>query len=144
MEKCFNQLNCFHLSLKSTFQKEKNNNCLPFLDINMKRTVTGFKTSVYKKPTFTGKYLRWESFSPNKRETILISTLVQRTLTICTNSKLNEEIKHIKNILFDNDYPELLIDSNISKNCSVFYVQAIRPRKVPSVLESSLDRKSFY
>ena len=36
-----------------TFEKEKNN-CLPFLDVNVERTVTSFETSVYRKPTFTG------------------------------------------------------------------------------------------
>ena len=66
-ENFFNQLNCLHSSLKFTCKKEKNN-CLPFLDVNMERTVTGFETSVYRKPTFTGQYLRWEYFSPNKQK----------------------------------------------------------------------------
>ena len=61
-------------SLKFTFEKEKNN-CLPFLDVNVERTATGFETSVYRKPTFTGQYLLWESFSPTKQKTNLISTL---------------------------------------------------------------------
>ena len=39
---------------------------------------------------------------------------------IYTKSKLNEEIKHIKNILLDNGYPELIIDSNISKKIAQF------------------------
>ena len=39
---------------------------------------------------------------------------------ICLKSKLNEEIKHIKNILLDNDYPELIIDCNISKKIAQF------------------------
>ena len=46
-ENFFNQLNCLHPSLKFTFKKEKNN-CLPFLDVNVERTVTGFETSVYR------------------------------------------------------------------------------------------------
>ena len=91
----FKQLNCLHPSLKFTFEKEKNN-CLPFLDVNVERTATGFETSVYRKPTYTGQYLRWESFNPTKQKTNLISTLVHRALMICTKSKLNEEIKHIK------------------------------------------------
>ena len=56
-ENFFNQLNCLHLSLKFTFEKEKNN-CLPILDVNMEQAVTGFETSVYRKPPFTGQYLR--------------------------------------------------------------------------------------
>ena len=39
---------------------------------------------------------------------------------ICTKSKLNEEIKNIKNILLDNGYPESIIDSNISKKIAQF------------------------
>ena len=69
-ENFFKQLNYLHLSLKFTFEKEKNN-CLPFLDVNVERTVTNFETSVYRKPTFTGQYLRWESFSPTKQKQTL-------------------------------------------------------------------------
>ena len=82
--------------------------------------ISGFEISVYRKPTFTGQYLRWESFSPTKQKTNLISTLVHWALMICTKSKLNEEIKHIKNILLDNGYPELIIDCNIFKKIAQF------------------------
>ena len=101
----------------------------------MKRTVTGFETSMYRKPTFTGQYLRWESFSPNEQKTNLISTLVHRALMICTKSKLNEEIKHIKNILLDNGYPESIIDSNISKKIAKFSMpKRFDPEKCPVYL----------
>ena len=73
----FKQLNCLHPSLKFTFEKEKNN-CLPFLDVNVERTVTGFETGVYRKPTFTGQYLRWD-LSVTKQKTNLI-TLYCNTL----------------------------------------------------------------
>ena len=39
---------------------------------------------------------------------------------ICTKSKLNQKIKHIKNILLDNGYSESIIDSNISKKIAQF------------------------
>ena len=39
---------------------------------------------------------------------------------IGTKSKLNKEIKHIKNILLDNGYSESIIDSNISKKITQF------------------------
>ena len=133
-ENFFKQLNCLHPSLKFTFEKEKNN-CLPFLDINVERTVTGFETSVYRKPTFTGQYLRWESFSPTKQKTNLISTLVYQALMICTKSKLNKKIKHIKNILLDNGYPESIIDCNISKKIAQFSMpKRFGPEKCPVYL----------
>ena len=131
LENFFKQLNCLHLSLKFTFEKEKNN-CLPFLDVNVERTVTGFETSVYRKPIFTGQYLRWESFSPTKQKTNLISTLVHRALMIYTKSKLNEKLKHIKNILLDNGYPESIIDCNISKKIARFSMpKRFGPEKCP-------------
>ena len=61
------KLNCLHPFPKITFEKEKGK-CLPFLDVYFDRTDVGFETSVYRKPTFTGQYLRWESFSPLKRK----------------------------------------------------------------------------
>ena len=55
-ENFFNQLNYLDPSLKFTFENKKNN-CISFLDVNVEQTVIGFKTSVYRKPTFTGQYL---------------------------------------------------------------------------------------
>ena len=106
---------CLHLSLRSTFEKEKGK-CLPFLDVYVKKAEVGFETSVYRKPTFTGQYLRWESFSPLKRKISLISTLVHRALMICTKRRLNEEIEWIKKILLDNSYPKNVINAQIAKN----------------------------
>ena len=133
-ENFFNQLNCLHPSLKFTFEKEKNN-CLPFLDVNVEQIITCFETSLYRKTTFTRQYLRWESFSPTKQKTNLISTLVHRALMICTKSKLNEEIKHIKNILLDNGYPDSIIDSNISRKIAQFSMpKRFDPEKCPVYL----------
>ena len=74
-DKFLTKLNCLHPSLKFTFEKEKGK-YLPFLDVCVERTDAGLETSVYRKPTFTGQYLRWESLSPLKRKISLISTLV--------------------------------------------------------------------
>ena len=91
------KLNCLHPSLKFTFEKGKGK-CLPFLDIYVERTDIGFETSVYRKLTFTGQDVRWESFNPIKRKISLISTLVHRALMICTNRRLYEQTERIKNI----------------------------------------------
>ena len=54
---------------------------------------------------------------------------------ICTKSKLNEEIKHIKNILLDNGYPESIIDSNISNKIAQFSMpKRFGPEKCPVYL----------
>ena len=111
--------NRLHPALKFTFEKEHDGK-LPFLDILVERTELGFETSVYRKPTFSGQYIRWESFSPRKRKTNLITTLVHRAMMICTKNKLKQEIDFIKKILLDNRYPEDIVLKHISKKISQF------------------------
>ena len=56
--------------------KKNNFLTLPFLDVLVEKNDHEFVTSIYKKPTFTGQYIRWNSFCPMKRKTDMISTLV--------------------------------------------------------------------
>ena len=67
------------------------------------------------KPTFTGQYLRWNSFSPQKRKTNLICTLVHRAFMICSKSKLDPELGKIRSILLENGYPEHAINSTFKQ-----------------------------
>ena len=45
---------------------------LPFLDVLFEKSEAEFITSVYRKLTFTGQYLQWNSYCPSKRKTKLI------------------------------------------------------------------------
>ena len=73
------QLNSMHSSLKFTVEKESNHQ-LTFLDIFVHKTSTAFLTSVYRKPTFSGLYTRWNSFCHQQRKINLIKTLIHRAL----------------------------------------------------------------
>ena len=97
----FTQLNSLHPSLCFTYEKESNQS-LPFLDVLVERHDSEFLTSVYRKPTFTGQYLRWNSFSPQKRKINLIGTHVHRAFMICSKSKLDQELGKIHSILLEN------------------------------------------
>ena len=98
--------------INSTMVYEKeSNHSLPFLDVLVERHDSEFLTLVYRKPTFTGQYLRWKSFSPKKRKMNLIGTLVQRAFMICSKSKLDPELGEIRSILLENGYPEHAINS---------------------------------
>ena len=89
------KLNLLHPALKITVEKEQNNS-LNFLDALVGKDGTGFLTSVYRKPAFTGQYIRWNSFSPKTRKISLIKTLVYRALMICSKTKLGLELDKIK------------------------------------------------
>ena len=57
------KLKLLHPALTFTIEKEQNNS-LNFLDVLVEKEGNGFLTSIYRKPTFTGEYIRWNSFSP--------------------------------------------------------------------------------
>ena len=108
----FDILNQLLPSLSFTIEKE-NNGQLPFLDVLVERCDSSFLTSVYRKPTFTGLYLDWHFFAPKSRKLNLIRCLSYRALNICSDCKIENELKAIKDILIDNAYPEDVIDVNI-------------------------------
>ena len=80
-------LNSLHPSLRFTLEKESNL-ALPLLDVLVEKFPSKFITSIYRKPTFTGQYLRWNSFSPRKRKTNLILRLTHWALAICFPERL--------------------------------------------------------
>ena len=97
----FTHLNSLHPLLRFTYEKESNHS-LPFLDVLVERHDSQFLTSVYRKPTFTGQYLRWNSFCSQKQKINLIGTLVHRAFMICSKSKLDPELDKIRSILLEN------------------------------------------
>ena len=108
----FDKLNQLYSSLTFTIEEE-NNGQLPFLDVLVERCDSSFLTSVYRKPTFTGLYLNWHSFAPKSRKLNLIRCFSYRALNICSDCKIENELKVIKDIFIDNGYPEKVIDVNI-------------------------------
>ena len=98
------KLNLLHPALKFTIEKEQNNS-LHFLEVLVEKEDTGFLTSIYRKPAFTGQYIRWNFFSPKTRKISFIKSLVHKALMICSKTKLGPELDKIKQLLIDNGYP---------------------------------------
>ena len=108
------QLNSLHQSLTFTHEKKVNGKLL-FLDVLVEKSNTKFLTSVYRKPSFSGQYNRWDSFGPKSRKNNFIGTLLHRALAICLPSKLPQEIDFIRSILCSNGYPENVINSRTKR-----------------------------
>ena len=99
---------------------EKNNQ-LPF-DNLITKVKRNFLTNFYRKTTFTGQYLHYQSFCSKKRKVNLIKTLYQRAYKICSKELLHSEVEQVKDILIKNGYPPDLIkrvtkpyDNNLNK-----------------------------
>ena len=130
----FSHLNSLHPSLRFTFEKECNQT-LPFLDVLVEKNNRKYVTSIYRKPTFTGQYIRWNSFCPMKRKNNLISTLVHRALVICSKSTLENELSNIQSILINYGYPEAIINTVMTKKMNQFCrPMQFGPKKCPVYL----------
>ena len=113
-DKMFKAINAIHPSIEFTMETEVNNT-LPFLDVLVERTKDKFITSVYRKSTFTGQYVNFQSFCNRKRKRNLIQTLYDRAVRICSPETLDKEIEKIANILQENGYPKKLIERVIDR-----------------------------
>ena len=102
-------LNNLHPNLRFTNEVEVDGK-LPFLDVLVERCEKTYATTVYRKPTFTGQYIRWDSFCDPKRKTNLIKNLAHRAKKICSAEKLPYELDFIKSTLVKNGYPEGVIN----------------------------------
>ena len=103
-------LNKQHEKVKFTFEKESDNT-LNFLDVKIKRTKDfKFQTSTYRKPTFTGVMLNWNSLTSIRYKTGLIRCLLDRLNKICSSEEQKEiEMALLRLIFLNNNYPSLII-----------------------------------
>ena len=77
-------MNKQHKCLKFTSEAE-NDNSFSFLDIKITRHNQQFKTSVYRKPTFSGVFTHYESYVDQTYKKSLIDTLLFRCFSICSD-----------------------------------------------------------
>jgi hypothetical protein len=108
-------LNNFHPSINFTHQPEKNGS-LSFLDVWVTRSTETkkFETAVYRKETFTGLMIKWDSFVPLSYKKASIVPLIQRAVATCSNySSLAIEFENIRQIGLHNGYPLPFIDTRI-------------------------------
>ena len=101
---CFNSL----YSLLSFTMEEENNNMLPFPDGLVERNYSFFTTSVYTKPTFTGLFMSWDSSAHTSRNINLVRCLTYRALMICSDGRIENEIRKVTHIFSKMDTQTIL------------------------------------
>ena len=90
---------------------------LPFLDVLLCHVPDGsITTSVYRKPSFTGLYLRWDSFVPKPFKRGLINCLLYRAWRISSSYEIfHKEVQFVRTMLLSNGYPASFIDACVNK-----------------------------
>ena len=104
-------LNSIHPSIQFTHERENDKQCLSFLDVLLERCDDGsLSTSVYWKPTHTGRYLDFASHHPPMHKKAVVKTLFSRAKSLSSCAKLHEECCHSTEVLSANHYPRKFID----------------------------------
>ena len=71
--KVFSTLNSIHKKIQFT-QENENENQLSFLDVHITKTNCNIETRIYRKPTDTGSYTKWDSYTPFRYKQNLVAT----------------------------------------------------------------------
>ena len=94
-----NYINKQHKCLKFTSEAKKANS-FSFLDIKITRHNQQFKTSVYRKPTFSGVFTHYESYVDQTYKKSLIDTLLFRCFSICSDyTSFHLEVENLRKSL---------------------------------------------
>ena len=101
-------LNSIHPALRFTCEHEQSNK-LSFLDVLVEKTSSDVLTTVYRKPTFTGQYIVYDSYCSSQYKVNLVRNLVDRAKRICSSCKLQEELDFLWSVFVKNGYPEFLL-----------------------------------
>ncbi|MCP4351129.1 MAG: hypothetical protein GY795_37160 [Desulfobacterales bacterium] len=130
-------MNAQHSNIEFTTESEADS-VLSFLDVSVTNDGVCFKTSVYRKPMFSGVYSNFDSFMPVSYKFGLVYTLVGRLYNICSSyTQFHKEVVLLKSILARNGYCMSFIDSVLRKFLNRIYRSTL-PVPVPS------DRKTVF
>ena len=124
-------LNSKHPNIKFTSEIEDNGH-LNYLDVHLTRDDGKFNSSVYKKKSFTGLGLRFDSFLPSSYKENLIRCLVDRAYKICSDfQRFSEELSNLRGYFSGNHYPQTLFDKQVKIYLDNIYNKAPTVTTVP-------------
>ena len=93
-----------------SFTMERDNNKLPYLDIEIYRTDSGFKTTVYNKPTDSGNYLPFSSNHPRHTRKNIPFSLARRVRALTDDDEISlQKLDDLSTKLKDSGYPSGLV-----------------------------------
>jgi hypothetical protein len=104
LERFLDHLNGLHRNIQCTMESERDGH-LPFLDIDIYRRPDGaLGHKVFRKPTHTNLDLNPGSHHHPCNIQGVISTLVHRTMALCDQESLQDEMDFLKTTFKENGY----------------------------------------
>ena len=133
-------LNTQHPTIQFTCDTKKDD-MLPFLDVNINCDEI-FKTSVYRKPTFTGLFTDFHRFLPLLYKINLAKCLFTRAFRICSSfAAADIEFKNVDALLHKNSFPQPLLDKCLRSVLNNVYSLALARKTVQRII---FTRNAFH
>ena len=106
-EEFLHHINSLDSHIRFAVENTREDGSIPFLDTLITPNNDGsLQTKVYRKPTHTNQYLKWDSHHAISNKYSVISSLLHRANDICSSQELlEEEEKHIQEALTACKYP---------------------------------------
>ena len=116
-------MNSRHQNIKFTFEEEHNNKNV-ILDISITRVGNELQTSLFRKKTFSGVYLNFNSHLPSEYKKGLLHTLLYRAYDIYSNyTNLHQEIVYLKSAWQKSSFPLFFIDKCVHKFLNTLFLK---------------------
>ena len=136
IKKFLEYLNLQHKNIQFTCEIEKNQK-LPFLDISISKTNNAFITDSYRKSTFTGLGMKFDSAIPDRYKSNLVNCLIDRAFKInSTLSGFNDQISKLKTYFFQNHFPVKFVNKILKSKLDSF--------DRPKLIQSTASKKILY
>ena len=111
MDILFNHINQMNYHIKFTMECLDNKVSIPFLETKCTPNSNHIiHTAVYRKPTYTDRYLDWNFNHSIAAKRSVIQALTHRIKMVCSSPELSaEEIDYLSKVLCRNSYPHLFL-----------------------------------
>ncbi len=114
LERFLDHINSLHPSIKFTYEVQKDDKTIPFLDVLFTVCEDGsLGHKVYRKLTHTDRYLHFNSFHRPSIKNSVCKTLINRAKTICEVRNIDNELENLRNVLKLIGYPRQFIDKSM-------------------------------
>ncbi|XP_076659914.1 uncharacterized protein LOC143363201 [Halictus rubicundus] len=109
-------INSLHPNIQFTMEIENTDRSLPFLDVLITRKPDGsLGHQVYRKPTHTNRYLHASSHHHPAQKNSVISSLINRAISISEKQHLPQELEHLRTTLGQNGFSKHKINRTIDR-----------------------------
>ncbi|XP_045475250.1 uncharacterized protein LOC123681084 [Harmonia axyridis] len=125
-------VNSVHSRLKFTIEIESQEGTLPFLDVLLIRRSNEMKYNWYRKPTFSGRVLNFNSKHTITQKINIVNNLKNRALKLSSPEFHQDNLNQKKSILQKNDYPTKIIEEIIYR------------RNRERIQDEIIENKKFY